>query len=162
MHAGPSPNHTPNSQYIKFRSSFSPYFCVLHFSHAHSFPFLPLFPSLLSPSVPPSPLSLSPSFSPSLSLFLPFSLPPSLPTFPFSFLSPFHPLFLPPSVPFSLCYRIDHWDLEKERVLLLTDNNLISVRYNFIQSLVEELKFIPLAAMTDVIFGDFKYTSSVI
>jgi hypothetical protein len=60
-----------------------------------------------------------------------------------------------------LVTEVDHWDLEKERVLLLTDNNLISVRYNFIQSVIEELKFIPLSAMTNVIFGDFKYTSVI-
>jgi hypothetical protein len=56
--------------------------------------------------------------------------------------------------------EIDHWDLEKERLLMLTDNNLISVRYNFIQGVVEELKFIPLGAITSIVFGDFKYPSS--
>ena len=65
------------------------------------------------------------------------------------------PLSLPPSPS-----RIDHWDLEKERLLVLTDNNLISVRYNFIQGVVEELKFIPMGAITNIVFGDFKYPSS--
>ena len=60
------------------------------------------------------------------------------------------------------CDRIDHWDLEKERLLLLTSKNLISVRYNFIQSIIEELKFIPLTAITNIVYGDFKYPSSYV
>lgn len=56
--------------------------------------------------------------------------------------------------------RIDHWDLEKERVVLLSDNHLISVKYNFILSAVESLKYIPLQHVSRMIFGDFKYTSS--
>jgi len=55
---------------------------------------------------------------------------------------------------------VDHWDFEKERVVLLSDNNLISVKYNFIHSAVEELKYIPIAHITDLVYGDFKYTSS--
>ena len=59
-----------------------------------------------------------------------------------------------------LVIRIDHWDLEKERIVVLTDNNLISVKYNFIQQLVDELKFIPLAYIREIHVGDFKYTYS--
>jgi hypothetical protein len=59
-----------------------------------------------------------------------------------------------------LLTEVDHWDLEKERLVILTDNNLISVRYNFIHGVVEEMKFIPLAAVTNIIFGDFQYPSS--
>jgi hypothetical protein len=56
--------------------------------------------------------------------------------------------------------RIDHWDLEKERILLLTDNNLVSVKYNFIAQQVEELKFIPLGVINNITVGEFKYTYS--
>lgn len=56
--------------------------------------------------------------------------------------------------------RVDHWDLEKERVVVLTDNNLVSVKYNFIQQVVEELRFIPLAYIREMRVGDFNYTYS--
>lgn len=52
--------------------------------------------------------------------------------------------------------------MEKERLLLLSDNNLISVKYNFIQNLVEELKYIPLRHITEMIYGDFEYTYSYV
>lgn len=61
-----------------------------------------------------------------------------------------------------LLSEIDHWDLEKERMLVLTDNNLISVKYNFIHSAVEELKYIPLDRVVEGHFGDFKYTYSFV
>ena len=57
-------------------------------------------------------------------------------------------------------YRIDHWDFEKERILLLTDKSLISVKYNFISQMVEEFRTIPLIYIREVIVGDFKYTHS--
>ena len=56
--------------------------------------------------------------------------------------------------------RVDHWDLEKERIVILTDNNIISVKYNFIQQQVEELKYIPIGSITEALFGDFKYPYS--
>lgn len=58
------------------------------------------------------------------------------------------------------CHRIDHWDLEKERILLLTDKSLISAKFNFITQMVEEYKTIPLTSIREVIVGDFKYTHS--
>ena len=57
--------------------------------------------------------------------------------------------------------RIDHWDLEKERLLVLTDKFLISVKFNFRASIVEELKYIPIKHVVDLLYGDFKYTSSI-
>lgn len=60
------------------------------------------------------------------------------------------------------CFRIDHWDLEKERLVLLSDNNIISVKYNFILGQIEELKFIPLSYISELVFGDFKYPSSYV
>lgn len=56
--------------------------------------------------------------------------------------------------------RIDHWDLEKERVVLLSENNLISVKYNFIMATVDEIKFIPFSHVTALSVGEFKYPSS--
>ena len=56
--------------------------------------------------------------------------------------------------------RVDHWDLERERVVILTNNNVIVVKYNFIQQRVEELKYIPINAITKAVFGDFQYPYS--
>jgi len=64
------------------------------------------------------------------------------------------------SSPPLFCPRVDHWDLEKERVVLLSDNNVISVKYNFILASVEEIKFIPLSHVMEMLVGDFKYPSS--
>lgn len=58
--------------------------------------------------------------------------------------------------------RIDHWDLERERLIVLTDNSLIVVKYNFINSSVEELKYIPFSHVTEAVYGDFQYTSTLI
>lgn len=59
-----------------------------------------------------------------------------------------------------LLTEINHWDWEKERVVLLTDSNIISVKFNFIQQVVEELKYIPLAYVKEIIYGDFQYPYS--
>ena len=59
-----------------------------------------------------------------------------------------------------LVSRVDHWDLEKERILLLSESSIISVKYNFIQATVDELRFIPLSHVYEMMVGDFKYPSS--
>ena len=46
--------------------------------------------------------------------------------------------------------------------MVLTDNGLIAIKYNFINSSVEELKYIPFSHVTEVIYGDFKYASTMI
>ena len=66
------------------------------------------------------------------------------------------------SLVYTRTHRVDHWDLEKERIVVLSDNNLISIKYNFILSTVEELKYIPLSHIQELLFGDFKYTSSYV
>lgn len=50
--------------------------------------------------------------------------------------------------------------MEKERVVLLSENNLISVKYNFIMATVDEIKFIPFSHVTALSVGEFKYPSS--
>lgn len=64
------------------------------------------------------------------------------------------------SVKFVSLFRVDHWDLEKERVILLSDSSIISVKYNFIMATVDELKFIPLSHVFEMTLGEFKYPSS--
>lgn len=61
-----------------------------------------------------------------------------------------------------LLTEVDHWDLEREKLMVLTDCNLIAVKYNFINSSVEELKYIPFSHVTSIVYGEFKYTSSLI
>jgi len=57
-----------------------------------------------------------------------------------------------------LC-RIDHWDFEKERLVAISDHNIISTWYNFRYGQVEEIKLIPLKFITEVIAGKFTYPS---
>ena len=61
---------------------------------------------------------------------------------------------------FNLFPRVDHWDLERERVVILTDNNIIVVKYNFIHQQVEELKYIPINAIVKAVCGEFQYPYS--
>lgn len=58
-----------------------------------------------------------------------------------------------------LLTEIDHWDFEKERMVLLSDNNLLSTWYNFRYGQVEEIKLIPLKYIKEVITGQFVYPS---
>ncbi len=46
--------------------------------------------------------------------------------------------------------------------MLLSDNSIISVKYNFILGQIEELKFIPVPYISELLFGDFKYPSSYV
>ena len=58
-----------------------------------------------------------------------------------------------------MCYRIDHWDFEKERLVVISDHNVISAWYNFRYGQVEEIKLIPLKFITEVLLGKFTYPS---
>lgn len=56
--------------------------------------------------------------------------------------------------------EVDHWDIERERIVVLTDCKIISVKYDFIHGLVEELKRISLNPAYDYTYGDFKYPNT--
>ena len=43
---------------------------------------------------------------------------------------------------------------------MLSENSIISVKYNFILGSIEELKFIPLSHVFEMTLGEFKYPSS--
>lgn len=59
-----------------------------------------------------------------------------------------------------LLSEIDHWDLEREKVVLLTDNSIFIVKYNFINEKLYEYRRIMLHIMNSVGVGDFKYPNS--
>lgn len=54
-------------------------------------------------------------------------------------------------------YRIDHWDLEKERIVLITEKSLCLVKYNFIGLKVNEMRKIPLIRCDKIQIGRFVY-----
>ena len=56
-----------------------------------------------------------------------------------------------------LLFRIDHWDNEKEKVIILTDTSLITIKYNFILKKVIEFKRLMLVIIDTVAIGDFQY-----
>ncbi|XP_041377628.1 tumor protein p63-regulated gene 1-like protein [Gigantopelta aegis] len=56
-----------------------------------------------------------------------------------------------------LLTEIDHWDLEHEKICMLTENSLIVCKYNFINQSVIEYKRIMLHCVDTIVIGDFKY-----
>ena len=53
--------------------------------------------------------------------------------------------------------RIDHWDHEKERIVLITKKSLCLVKYNFIGLKVDEIRKIPLTKCDKIQVGRFVY-----
>lgn len=53
--------------------------------------------------------------------------------------------------------RIDHWDHEKERIVLITKKTLCLVKYNFIGLKVDEMRKIPLTKCDKIQVGRFVY-----
>ncbi|XP_074627135.1 uncharacterized protein LOC141885162 isoform X4 [Acropora palmata] len=56
-----------------------------------------------------------------------------------------------------LLSEIDHWDHEKERIILITKKALCVVKYNFIGLKVDEVKKIPLIQCDKIQIGRFVY-----
>ncbi|XP_029205413.2 tumor protein p63-regulated gene 1-like protein isoform X1 [Acropora millepora] len=56
-----------------------------------------------------------------------------------------------------LLSEIDHWDHEKERIILITKKALCIVKYNFIGLKVDEVKKIPLIQCDKIQIGRFVY-----
>lgn len=54
-------------------------------------------------------------------------------------------------------FRIDHWDNEREKMMILCDYSLLVVRYDFIAQKRLECKRILLHMVQSVILGDIVY-----
>ena len=54
-------------------------------------------------------------------------------------------------------YRVDHWDNEKERVVILTDNCMLIVKYDFVAGKLLDCKRIGHATIDTIQKGVFAY-----
>ena len=61
-----------------------------------------------------------------------------------------------------IAVRIDHWDFEQERLVLLSDNSLIICTFNFRFKYLKEWKVIPLQLITEVLCGNPIYPSTAL
>jgi len=56
--------------------------------------------------------------------------------------------------------RIDHWDMEKERLVLLTTKSILIVNYDFIRLAVNDFRRILLQSINRILIGDLVYPPS--
>ncbi|KAH3827025.1 tumor protein p63-regulated gene 1-like protein [Dreissena polymorpha] len=56
-----------------------------------------------------------------------------------------------------LLAEIDHWDHEREKILILAENSVLIFRYNFITDTVIEKKRVMLHVIDSILLGDFTY-----
>ncbi|CAG5136543.1 unnamed protein product [Candidula unifasciata] len=59
-----------------------------------------------------------------------------------------------------LLTEIDHWDFEREKIILLTDNSMFVVKYNFINEKLYEYRRIMLHVIHSICIGDFIYPNA--
>lgn len=58
-----------------------------------------------------------------------------------------------------LLHRIDHWDYEREKLILLTASSLLIVKYDFIKPAISDTKRISLSEISNLQIGDLVYPS---
>lgn len=56
-----------------------------------------------------------------------------------------------------LLTEIDHWDNEREKIVILTENSLLIYRYNFITDKLMDFRRVSLHIIDTVHIGDFHY-----
>lgn len=54
-------------------------------------------------------------------------------------------------------FRIDHWNNEREKIILLTEGSILVFKYNFILNKLEEWRRLLLHMVDHIAIGDFKY-----
>ncbi|BFZ23380.1 hypothetical protein BsWGS_26419 [Bradybaena similaris] len=59
-----------------------------------------------------------------------------------------------------LLTEIDHWDFEREKIILLTDYSMFVVKYNFINEKLYEYRRIMLHIIHSICIGDFVYPNA--
>lgn len=58
---------------------------------------------------------------------------------------------------FLFFFRIDHWNNEREKIVLLTEGSILVFKYNFILSKLEEWRRLLLHMIDNIGVGDFRY-----
>ncbi|CAO2631451.1 Tumor protein p63-regulated gene 1 protein [Lemmus lemmus] len=58
---------------------------------------------------------------------------------------------------FWLLTEIDHWNNEKEKILMLTDKTLLICKYDFIMLSCVQMQQIPLSAISHIYLGKFAF-----
>ncbi|XP_059164338.1 tumor protein p63-regulated gene 1-like protein [Physella acuta] len=56
-----------------------------------------------------------------------------------------------------LLTEIDHWDFEREKIVLLTEYSVFIVKYNFINETLYEYRRVMLHVINSICIGDFQY-----
>lgn len=54
-------------------------------------------------------------------------------------------------------FRVDHWNNEKERLVLITENTLLVFKYDFVMLKCDQIQKIPLNFVDRITYGAFVF-----